>query len=104
MKIHEYFTADRDLRVDIVTRRGGLEDAPQQECRQQKAVLLGVIDADPQVRVHLQDGSTYWNASAAATTKANKRVHYARPEHTSFDERSHKLATLAMESFWALRP
>ena len=40
--------------------------------------------------------------SAASTSAARKRQHYARPGHVSFDERSHKLATLAVESFGRL--
>ena len=36
---------------------------------------------------------------AASTSEARKRQHYDRPGHLSFDERSHKLATLAVESF-----
>ena len=34
--------------------------------------------------------------------EARKRNHYARPGHVSFDERSHKLITLAVESFGRL--
>ena len=40
--------------------------------------------------------------SAASTSDACKRQHYARPRHVSFDERSHKLITFAVESFGRL--
>ena len=46
----EPFTADRNLRVDIVIRRGGLRDAPR-ECRE-KSILLDVAPADQQAQVH----------------------------------------------------
>ena len=36
------------------------------------------------------------------TSEARKCPHYARLGHVSFDERSHKLATLAVESFGRL--
>ena len=39
---------------------------------------------------------------AASTSEARKRNHYARPGQVSFDERSYKLATLAVESFGRL--
>ena len=42
------------------------------------------------------------NGSAARTSEAQKRQHYARPVHVSFDERSFKLTTLAVESFGLL--
>ena len=44
-------------------------------------------------------GSADRNGSAAFTSEASKRNHYARPGQVSFDERSYKLATLAVESF-----
>ena len=40
--------------------------------------------------------------SAARTSEARKRQHYARPGHVSFDERRFKLTTLAVESFGRL--
>ena len=39
------------------------------------------------------------DGSAASTSEARKRQHYARPGHVFFDERSHNLSTLAVESF-----
>ena len=42
------------------------------------------------------------NGSAASTSEACKRNHYARPGQVSFDERSYKLANLAVESFGLL--
>ena len=54
----EPFTADGNLRMDIVIRRGGLRDAPNREYRS-KFILLDVTHADPQAaQVHLRGGST----------------------------------------------
>ena len=65
-----------------------------------KSILLDVTYADPQARVHMREGSADRNGSAASTS--DKRNHYARPGQASFDERSYKLATLAVESFGRL--
>ena len=40
--------------------------------------------------------------SAASTSEACKRKHYARPGHVSLDERSLKITTLAVESYGRL--
>ena len=87
--------------MDIVIRRGSLRDAPNLEYRD-KSVLLDVNHADPQAQVHLRGGSADHDESSASPSEARKRQHYARPGHVSFDERSHKLATLAVESFGRL--
>ena len=97
----EPFTRDRNLRMGIVVKRGGLRDAPMRESRE-KSTLLGVTHADPQAQIHLRGGSADLDGSAASTSEARKRHHYARPGHVSFDERSHKLANLAVESFGRL--
>ena len=55
-----------------------------------------------QAQVHLRGGSADHDGSAASTSEARQRQHYARPGHVSFDERNHKLATLAVESFGRL--
>ena len=50
--------------------------------------------------MHLRNGSaTNDGAAAAQTSEARKCQHYARPGHVFFDERSFKLATLAVEIF-----
>ena len=98
MESGEPFTAERNLRMDIVIRRGSLRDPPNREYRD-KSILLDVTHADPQAQVHLRGGSTNHDGSVASTSEARKRQHYARPGHVSFDERSHKLSTLAVESF-----
>eukprot|EP00904_Undaria_pinnatifida_P007452 jgi/Undpi1/3837/HiC_scaffold_16.g07206.m1 len=95
------FHADRDLRMDIVIEAGGLRDATAPEYRD-KSILLDVTYADPQAGVHMRAGRANGNGSAASTSEARKRNHYARPGQVSFDERSHKLATLAVESFGRL--
>ena len=84
--------------MGIVIRRGSLRDAPNMEYRD-KSILLDVTHADPQAQVHLRGGSADHDGSAASTFEASKRQYYARPGHVFFDERSHKLATLAVESF-----
>ena len=65
-------------------------DTPRRDSRRPASTLL----AERQRNQH--DGS------AARTSEARKRQHYARPGHVSFDERSFKLATLAVESFGRL--
>ena len=95
------FHADRDLRMDIVIEAGGLRDATAPEYRD-KSILLDVTYADPQAGVHMREGGTDQNGSAASTSEARKCNHYARPRQVSFDERSCKLATLAVETFGRL--
>eukprot|EP00904_Undaria_pinnatifida_P006903 jgi/Undpi1/3342/HiC_scaffold_15.g06715.m1 len=87
--------------MDIVIEAGGLRDATAPEYRD-KSILLDVTYADPQAGVHMRAGSADRNGSAASTSEARKRNHYARPGQVSFDERSYKLATLAVESFGRL--
>ena len=41
-------------------------------------------------------------SAGGSTSKARKRQHYVRPRHVSFDERNHKLSTLAVENFGRL--
>ncbi|CAN0507989.1 unnamed protein product [Laminaria digitata] len=74
----EPFTADRNLRMDIVIRREGFRDAPNREFRD-KSILLDVTHACPQAQVHLRGGSADQDGSAASTSEARKRHHYARP-------------------------
>ena len=83
--------------MDIVIRRGSLRDAPNKEYRDQ-SILLVVTHADPQAQVLLRGVSADHDGSAASTSEARERQHYARPGHVSFDQRSHKFVTLAMES------
>ena len=94
------FTADKNLRMDIVVVRG-LRDAPNREYRN-KSFLLDVTHADPQAQVHLRGGSADHDGSATSTTEARKSQHYARPGHVSLDKRSHKLSTSAVDSFGRL--
>ena len=71
----------------IVIERGGLRGASASDSRH-KSILVDVTcvpGAD-------QDGS------AASNSEARKRDHYARVGHVPFDDRSHKLVTLAVES------
>ena len=83
------FKADRDLRMDIVIERGGLRDASAPDFRY-KSILIDVTYADPQAGFHLRAGSDDQDGSAASTSEARKRNHYACIGHVSFDERSHK--------------
>ena len=95
------FNADRGLRMDIVIERGGLRDASAPDFRH-KSVIIEVTYADPQAGVHLRAGSADQVGSAASTSEARKCNHYARVGHVFFDERSHKLVTLEVESFGRL--
>ena len=87
--------------MDIVISRGSLRDAPNREYRD-KSILRDVTHADPQAQVHIRGGSADDHGSAASTSEARKRQHCARPGHVAFDERSHKLAVLAVGSFGRL--
>ena len=95
------FHPDRDLRMDIVIEAGGLRYATASEYRD-KSILLDVTYEDPQAGVHMREGSANRNGPAAFTSEARKRNHYACTGQASFDERSYKLATLAVESFGRL--
>lgn len=95
------FTAERNLSMDIVIRPGALRNASSAVYRH-KGILLDVTHADPQAQVHLRNGSATSDGTAAQASEARKRQHYARPGHVSFDERSFKLTTLAVESFGRL--
>ena len=89
------FNGDRDLRMDIVIERGGLPDAMASEYRN-KATLLDVTYADPHAVGNMGTGSANRDGLAASKSEARKRTHCARPGQVSFDERSYKLATLAV--------
>ena len=81
--------------------RGGLSDVTASEyCN--KAILLHVTCADPRTVGYIRVGSADRDELAASKSETRKRSHYARPEQVSFDERSYKLATLAVESFGRL--
>eukprot|EP00904_Undaria_pinnatifida_P006009 jgi/Undpi1/2538/HiC_scaffold_13.g05917.m1 len=84
--------------MDIVIEAGGLRDATASEYRA-NSILPDVTYADPQAGVRMRAGSVDRNGSAASTFEARKRNHYARRGQVSFDLRSNKLATLAVESF-----
>ena len=83
--------------MDVVIRRGSRGGAPNIEYRE-TSILLHVTYADPQGKVHLRGGSTDHDGSAASSSGARKRQNYARWGHASFDERSHKLDTLAVQA------
>ena len=87
--------------MHIVIERGGSRDATASEYRN-KGILLDVTYADPQAAGHMRAGSANQDGLAASKSEARKRTHYARPGQVSFDERSCKLATLAVESFGRL--
>ena len=95
------FNTDSNLRMDIVIERGGLRDATSSVYRN-KAILLDVMHADPQARVHMRDGSADRDGSAVSTSEARKRDHHGRVGQVSFNEHRHKLVTLVVESFGRL--
>ena len=84
--------------MDIDIWKGCLREAPNREYRD-KSILLDVTHAHPQAQVHLRGVSADHDGSAASTSEARKRQHYVRPGHVYIDERSHKLDTLAADSF-----
>ena len=86
--------------MDIVIEAGGLRDATAPEYRD-KSTFLDVTYADPQAGVLMRAESADRNGSAASTSGARKRNHYARPGQVHFDARSYKLATLAVEALGA---
>ena len=98
VKIGAIFNADRDLRMDIVIERGGLRDASASTFRH-KSILIDVTYADPQAGVHLRAGSADQGGSTASTPEAQRRNHYTRVGHVSFDQRTHNFVTLAVERF-----
>ena len=82
---------------------GGLRGATSTASEyRNKAILLDVTYADPQAGVHMRTGRADRHGSAASTSEARKRNHYARPGQVSFEERNYKPATLAVESFGRL--
>ena len=96
-----HFTADRDLRMDIVIERGGLLDASTSDFRH-KSIVIDVTYPDPQAGIHLRAGRADQDGSDASTSDARKRHHHARVGHASFDKLSHELVTHAVESFGRL--
>lgn len=66
-----------------------------------EVILLDATCADPQAvgHVHAGNADADRNWSAASESEARKHRHYTRPEQVFFDERSDKLATLAVERF-----
>ena len=60
---------DKNLRMDVVVRRGGHRNAPNPEYRD-KPILVNVTHADPQAQVHLRTGSANHDGSAASTSEA----------------------------------
>lgn len=79
-----------------------VRDATQSGFRH-KSILVDVKYADPQAGVHLSAGSADQDGSAASTSEARKRRHYARAGHKSFDRCSHFfLSPLRWEAMSAL--
>ena len=95
------FTRDRNLRMDITVVAGELRNASN-GAYIHKGLLVDGTFADPQAALHLRQGSATVDGSTAATSEARKNAHYARPGHVSFDQRSYKLCTFAVECFGRL--
>ena len=99
----EPFTADRNLRMDIAVRRGGLRDSPTRGYRE-KPILLDVTHADPQTQTHLRGGSADHDGSALPPRRASGNTTLSSGTcNVSFDERSRKLATFCSGELWASR-
>ena len=99
----EPFTADRNLRMDIVASRGDIGDAPNPEYRNKSILLVDVTHADPQAQEYLWAGSADHDGPAASTSEVRMRQHHARPGNVSFDERSHKTNHFRGGKLWASR-
>ena len=87
-------TADWNrVRMEIVVIRRGLRDAPYPKDRD-KAIALYLTHADQQAQRHLRSGSANHDGSAASTSEARNRQHYARlgQHQACFDEPGDKLA------------
>ena len=96
------FSADRNLQMDIVVRRGGLRDAPIREYRE-KPILLDVTHADPQAQIHLRGGSAAHDGSAASTSEARKRQHYVIRGMRPLTNRATQTCHLSSGKLWASR-
>ena len=95
------FTRDQNLRMDIAVVAGELHNASNGAYVHKRLLVDGTF-ADPQAAVHLKQESATVDGSTAATSEARKNAHYARSGHVSFDERSYKLCTFAVECFGRL--
>ena len=65
--------------MNVVNERGGLRDPTSSEYRN-KVILLYATHADPHARVHMRDGNADRDGSAASTSEARKRNHYAEDQ------------------------
>ena len=86
--------------MGMAINRGGLRNATSSDyCN--KAILLDVTYAYQSVG-HIRAGSADRDGLAASESEAHKRSHYARSSEVSFDERSYRLVTHAVEGFGRL--
>ena len=75
MESDEPFIKDRNLRIDIVVRKGGLQDVPKREHRYKSIQLDVTHHAERQAQVHLRGGGADRDGSAATTSEARSRRH-----------------------------
>ena len=90
--------AKRGVLVDSVVPAGGLRKASIMVYRH-RGLLIDDAVSDPQAMVHLRNGSGDADGSASSSTEVYKSAHNAGPGQCSFDERSYKQTTFAVESF-----
>ena len=90
--------AERDLLVDSVVPAGGLRKAWITVYRHE-GFLIEETATDTQAMVHLRHGSADADGYAASSAEVCKSAHNAGPGQCSFDERSYKLTTFAVENF-----
>ena len=96
----EFFTADRNLRMNIVVWGEAVLGMLRTESTgRSPSRWTSPMQTHKQAQVHVRGGSADHDGSAASTSDARKHQHNARPGYVSFDERSHKLATLAVGIF-----
>ena len=99
----EPFTADRNLRMDVVIRRGGLRDAPNSEYRE-KSILLDVTHVDSQAEVHLRGSIADHDGSAASSSEACNRQHYASPGYAcALRRKEQQTCHYSGGKLWAVR-
>ena len=96
------FNADRDLRVDIAIERGGLRDASASGFQRKRVLQQLKSPTRKQGFTCVAEVLTKMDQLLHSTSEARKRNHYTRVGRVSFDERSRKLVTFAVERFGRL--
>lgn len=94
--------ASTNLRMDIVVRTGVHRDASEPGIARQAHPTGCHPRRTTSAGTPVHENHAYHTKSAAPTSEACKRQRYVRQDNISFDERSHRLATLEVEIFESL--